>query len=73
MMRIAKKLVERAYRERAGMIGVLEACNLGVRNERYVCSFPIEPHATSTGHHEHCPGHLVMLQMLARDAAGGAS
>lgn len=65
MKRANKELLERAFRARAGMIGVLEACNLALVNGHSACTFPIEPHATDSGHHEACPGHAFFLSQQA--------
>lgn len=45
-----KRILEDAYRQRQGMIGFLQCCT---------CTFPLERHETSTGHHAACPTHLM--------------
>lgn len=61
MKRSERKLREEAYRARAGVIGIMTSC---------ICTYPVEQEATSTGHSEFCPSHLMITaRAAAKDAA----
>lgn len=57
MKRSESEVREAAYRARAGVIGIMTSC---------ICTYPVEQEATSTGHSEFCPSHLMITARAAR-------
>ena len=59
--RSEREVMEAAFQARAGAIGIMASC---------ICTYPIEPHETPTGHSEFCPSHLMITaRAAAQDAA----
>jgi hypothetical protein len=49
---VSKKLLADAFRERAGMIGLLQSC---------LCAFPLVEASTDSKHEQWCPSHQLFL------------
>jgi hypothetical protein len=56
MNKRTKELMALAYRERAGLIGLLGSC---------ICLYPLEKEPTSSGHSEFCPAHRMQIGDVA--------
>lgn len=63
-MKRDRAILDRAHRHRAGIIGILEACQLGSRGH-VTCAYPVVLADTSTGHELDCPAHGMQLSQRA--------